>query len=300
VFLFTYIPMFAAGEGFIVAASGTAGESNLLVKFSTEGKVLQTTPLDDLLDNVAYDPVHRLVYFCGIDGDASFVSSYHADTLKLSGRVSISNDRALLDLQYDRVTNTLLALTSDTKDRFIVASVNVTSGKITTLATLPELMISVSENSEAYDDVNGVYYIAALYQTGASGWLPAFTRTGHVGPLLNVSDWVQNTIWNEARQSLCGTWTDDSSIACTNVSSAETDVFSPALNFSAHGFRLLGASAFDPSTQSYFSVFETHKPLVSWVKADMNVLSPFAVGIDKYFVETMVFVPTAERTDRQR
>jgi len=281
----------ATGDGFIVAASGTAGSDNILVKFSTEGLVLQTAAIEDLFDNAAYDPTHRVVYFCGVGGDSSFVTSYHADTLKQAGpSVTIPNDRALLDLQYDRVTDTLLALTSDTKDRFIVVSVNTTTGKVTTLATLPEVVTSVSEDSEAFDDVAGVYWIAALFQTGPSGWMPVYTRTGHVGSLVNVSDWVQNTVWNGPRQSLCGTWTDDSSIACTNVSSAETTVFHPALNFSKQGFRLLGASAFDQSTQTYFSVFETHKPLVSWVKADLRTMNPFASGIDKYFVETMIFV----------
>jgi len=292
VILFIRMLMPVFGDGFIVGASGTAGLDNLLVKFSTEGAVLQTTPIDYLFDNAAYDSAHRIVYFCGVDGDASFVSSYHADTLKQAGpSVTIPNDRALLDLQYDSVTDTLLALTSDVKDRFVVVSVNTSSGKVTTLATLPAVVTSVSEDSEAFDAVAGVYWIAALYQTGPSGWMPVYTRTGHVGPLVNVSDWVQNTVWNDHSQSLCGTWTDDSSIACTNVSSAETKVFSPALNFSTQGFRLLGASAFDQSTQNYFSVFETHKPLVSWVKGDLSRLTPFAANIGKYFVESMVFVP---------
>jgi hypothetical protein len=284
-----------SGEGFILAAARIGGVDEL-VKFSTEGKVLQTANLSWPCDNAAYDPTNRLFYCSGVDDDGVFVCSFHADTLTpATPRVKVAGNADVTDIQFDRVTNTLLALTSN-RFGFIVGSMNVKTGAVTTVVQLPLTLKHPADYMEAYDDVNGVYYIAAYYDSSATGWLPVFPRTRHVGtliPVADLTDMEENPVWNGDLHSLCGIWTDSATIACTNVSSVETKVF-PSLNFSAYGKAMDGSSTFDASTQTYFNVFQAPGGKTSWVKANLKAQTSFVVGINNYIIESMVFIPATE------
>lgn len=280
------------GQGFVLASGTISGDAAVLVKFSVNGEVLQKVDIDAVYSNSAYDSANRIVYLS--NRDASVIAVYDVDTLKPArGNITVPGRHALLDMQFDSGTKSLLALSNDDQGKhFIIGRVDLATGNMTTVVTFSGDITAIPNSCDTFDDAKGVYWAGVMPSSSPSGWLPVSTRTGQLGPIVPIKEmWVQNAVWNNARQSLCGVYDDLRSIACFNVTSATTQVFAPQLNFSQYGYRQLGPAAFDESTQSYYTVFETQSEAVSWVRADLTALKPFAASIDQYFLSTMVFVP---------